>query len=184
MSPPAADTERAQRFADLYDSAYQDVLRFVRRRTAPDAAEDVVHETFLIAWRRFDRVPLALDEARAWLFGTARNCLLSDGRARMRREQLGVRIAVDAPPSAADADPSFRLDLVAAWERLEPGQQEVLALTVWEELPSSLAGAVLGISAAAYRIRLHRARVALRRLLEPDAATNSDSVPAPREKHA
>ncbi|WP_446754323.1 sigma factor-like helix-turn-helix DNA-binding protein [Glutamicibacter sp. BSL13] len=63
--------------------------------------------------------------------------------------------------------------MVAAWHRLRPLDQEVLALAIWEELHSSKAGQVLGISSAAYRLRLHRARKSLRRMLDASASPNS-----------
>ena len=173
MSAPLIVPNREQRFADLYDTAYADVLRFVQRRSAVDVAEDITHEAFLVAWRRFDNIPATTDSARAWLFGVARNCLLSDRRSRERYELLGVRIAgtMTTPEDQGTEAVSIRLDLIAAWQRLSTTQQEVLSLALWEELPATAAGRVLGISAAAYRIRLHRARNALR--------GNLDTTPTP-----
>lgn len=168
MSPP--EQSREQRFARLYDQTHADVLRFVQRRAAPDHVEDVVSEAYLIAWRRFDDVPARLDEARAWLFGTTRNCLLNSRRGQARREALGVQVA-ETTQRTSDADEadvtSRRVDLAAAWRRLRPEEQEVLSLAIWEDLTSPQAGRVLGISSTAYRLRLHRARHALRRQLEP-----------------
>ncbi|NCT90350.1 sigma-70 family RNA polymerase sigma factor [Cellulomonas sp. APG4] len=173
---------REERFADLYDATYADVLRFVQRRAGPGRAEDVVHEAFLVAWRRLDDVPPRPDDARAWLFGTARRCLLNDRRGEARRDALMVRIAT-APSSAEQLtadDVARHVDLAAAWRRLTADEQEVLALAVWEDLPSPQAGRVLGISAVAYRLRLHRARRRLRRLLDPEpapGATTAGSAP-------
>ena len=48
--------EREQRFRDVYDAAYADLLRFVRRRVHPTHAEDVVGDVMLVAWRRLDDV--------------------------------------------------------------------------------------------------------------------------------
>ncbi|PPF72643.1 RNA polymerase subunit sigma-70 [Pseudoclavibacter sp. Z016] len=163
------ETDRAQRFSALYDDAYLDVLRFITRRTNNDNGEDVAHEVFLTAWRRFDDVPTYRDEARAWLFGTARNCLLREWRELGRREELGARVSdveLNRPSNDESRLADARLDLATAWQRLEPAHQEVLSLAIWEQLPSSLAGTVLGISAQSYRIRLHRARAALRQYLD------------------
>ncbi|MFI6513799.1 RNA polymerase sigma factor [Streptosporangium sp. NPDC050855] len=55
----------------MYRREYVDVLRFVQRRTEPDRAEDVVHEAFVVAWRRIDEIPPRPLDARAWLFVTA-----------------------------------------------------------------------------------------------------------------
>lgn len=65
-------------------------------------------------------------------------------------------------------------DLAAAWQRLQPVHQESISLTAWDGLTGAEAAAVLGISPVAYRIRLTRARKALRALLDstPPATLN------------
>lgn len=164
MSPPqprTADTAE-QRFRALYADVHADVLRFVRRR--------------------FDDAPRRLDAQRAWVFGIARNCLLTARRGSGRREALAVRVT----DAAADAgaltttphdDVVAGLDLAAAWRRLAPAEQEVLALTVFEDLTSAQAALVLGTTPTGYRLRLMRARRALRsRLADGDDAAE----PAPR----
>lgn len=165
-SPPAA----AARFRSAYEATYADVLRFVQRRVPHDRAEDVVAETMLVAWRRVDALPADLDSQRAWLFGIARNCLLNDRRGARRGEALAVRIAstVSPPTAASDtaAEVDHRVDLARAWAALGPAEQEVLALTVFDGLDSACAGEVLQISAGAYRLRLSRARRALRAHLD------------------
>ncbi len=177
MSPPPV-ADREERFRDLYRDTYADVLRFVRRRTDDDHAEDVVHEAFVVAWRRMRDLPPTRDAQRAWLFGVARGCLLNDRRASTRRGALGVRLAAQPEPMlpAPDEQTAARSDLAAAWRRLTPDQQEVLSLLLWEDLPSADAGRVLGISPVAYRLRLHRARTALRRLLALDEGADTDAA--------
>ena len=173
MSPPARDTLRASRFRSLYETSHADVVRFARRRAGPDVAEDVAHEAFLVAWRRLDDIPVDHGAARAWLFTAARNCLLNDRRGAARRDALPIRLAsdrIDGGADSADGEVSLRLDLQAAWPRLDPAHQEALSLAIWDDLSSTEAGRVLGISGAAYRIRLHRARSALRRLIELPAS--------------
>jgi RNA polymerase sigma-70 factor (ECF subfamily) len=175
--------EREERFRALYTAHHLDVLRFVARRADPDAAEDVVAEAFLVAWRRLDDAPRRPDDVRAWLFGVARHCLLNAGRGRARRESLAVRVAVvrssgDDVLHEAD-DVAARLDLSAAWRRLTVAEQEVLALTVFEDLTSPQAGAVLGIPAAAYRLRLMRARRSLRRHLDAGERAGSPESAVP-----
>jgi RNA polymerase sigma-70 factor (ECF subfamily) len=73
--------------------------------------------------------------------------------------------AAGLPEAAAEAPGSRRvLDALAA---LPEKEREVLMLTAWEELSGSEAARVLGCSATAYRIRLHRARRRLRERLDP-----------------
>ncbi|MFC7486137.1 RNA polymerase sigma factor [Knoellia sp. CPCC 206453] len=181
MSTPAA--AREQRFRALYADHYDHVLRFVARRSSPASAEDVVAEAFLVAWRRLDDVPTRVGEALPWLYAVARNCLLNSARATGRQGALAVRIA-DAGPSDAhhthlDTDHiARRVDLATAWQRLTDAEQEVLALAIWEDLPSPAAARVLGTTAAAYRLRLSRARRTLRRHLDP-TDTPVRALPAP-----
>lgn len=166
-APTAPDRERT--FTSLYEAVYPDLLRFVQRRTRPELAEDVVADVFLVAWRRLDELPPRHDDARAWLFGVARNTLLNAGRGEQRREALGVRIAAagphDAAPGPADGVVD-RVDLSRAWNRLPAAHQEVLALAVFEELTGPQAAAVLGTTPVAFRLRLGRARRALRQHLD------------------
>jgi len=169
--PPSSGDSAASAFAAMYRREQPDVLRFIERRLIPpDAAraEDLAQETFLTAWRRWDDVPADPPGARAWLFTVARNCLLNEYQTHKRKAALQVRIAANAQLSipGPEADTTQQLGLAAAWQTLTPADQEVIALTVWENLTSAQAGQVLGISGATYRIRLHRARNALRKTLE------------------
>lgn len=158
--PPTAE----DRYSDLFRSTYPLVLAFVRRRGVSDA-EAVVAETFTIAWRRFDVVPRDPDVAKAWLFQTARHCMMNAARTERRRDALGVRAAEAVVLPSVESDAVARLDLSRAWNSLPPDAQEALALTYFDGLTSEQAGQVLGISAVAYRARLSRARRALDRLL-------------------
>lgn len=181
MGTTRSSKEREARFAALYATTYGDVLRFVQRRTEPHRAEDVTHEAFMAAWRRLDDLPREPGDARAWLYGTARNCLLNDQRSRARQGALEVRIASHIPEFLDPEDDlvALQVDLAAAWSRVRPEDREVLSLAVWENLTSPQAGRVLGISAAAYRIRLHRARQSLHRALRhraPDYSTLEELI--------
>lgn len=163
-----SEIDREDAFRALYEAVYPDLLRFVQRRTGPERAEDVVAEAFLVVWRRFDDVPRHHDDARAWTFGIARKVLLNDHRGERRRSALGVRLADIAVAPSADAMESAvsRVDLAVAWRQLSETHQEALALAVFEELAAPHAAAVLGISPVAFRLRLTRARRALRQQLQ------------------
>jgi RNA polymerase sigma factor (sigma-70 family) len=149
----------ADAFRDVFTTHYDDLVRFVRRRTDHDHGEDIVEETFLTLWQQRAMPP----HVRPWLFATARNLMLNAHRGHRRREALAVRIAGALEPATADharaAD--LRMDLVAAWRRLSAADQEVLALALWEDLPAAEAAEVLGCSKAAYLMRLSRAKARL-----------------------
>ncbi len=151
---------RRERFEELYDSCYRPVLGYVRRRTdSIDDARDVVSETFLAAWRRLDEVPRG-DQARLWLFGTARKVLANHHRGRQRFQQLSERIQrepvgdhVDVGVGGGEA-----VLIAAAFGRLSEPDQEVLILAGWEQLDAGQIAEVLGCARANARLRLHRAR--------------------------
>jgi RNA polymerase sigma-70 factor (ECF subfamily) len=163
--------DREARFRALYADAYTDVLRFAQRRVHRSHAEDVTADAFLVAWRRLDDAPNKPDDVRAWLFGIARHCLLNTLRGQGRRDALAVRVAETVPSAhlaeGLDADPVAQgIELAAAWRRLSETDQEALSLTVFEDLSSVQAARVLGITPVSYRLRLLRARRALRRQLD------------------
>jgi RNA polymerase sigma factor (sigma-70 family) len=146
---------RRERFEQIYRANYEAILGYARRRTAPDEAADILAETFLVAWRRLDAVPDG-EAARLWLYGTARRVLANHERARRRRGRLDARLREAREVTAAPS--GDRATLAAAFGRLSEQEREVLSLAGWEGLDAKQIGAVLGCSANAARIRLHRAR--------------------------
>ena len=154
---------RRDRFEHLYRSNYEAILGYARRRSGPDEAADVLAETFLVAWRRLDRVPEG-DAARLWLYATARRVLANNERARRRRGRLDARLRESSPNATAAT--GERGVLAAAFANLSAQDRELLSLAGWEGLDAKQIGTVLGCSANAARIRLHRARRRLASELE------------------
>jgi RNA polymerase sigma-70 factor (ECF subfamily) len=160
------------------------VLGYALRRTDnTDDAADVLAETFLTAWRRLDDVPPG-DQARLWLYGTARRVLANHRRGERRRLALADRLRGEL--AASYRQPEFAgglAEIAAAFRRLPAADQEVLALAGWEGLAPGDIATVVGCSGNAARIRLHRARRRLAAELDrvrpdPDArrahVTNGD----------
>ncbi|PPB49884.1 RNA polymerase subunit sigma-70 [Arthrobacter pityocampae] len=179
MSDSSPPPGRADAFRVLYQAVYPDLLRFVQRRTDTDSAEDMVADACLVLWRRFAEAPGNQDDARAWAFGITRNILLNAHRGEQRRQALGIRLTdtITEPCSSSHEDlVSIRVDLSRAWHLLSEVHQEALGLAVFEELSAPHAAVVLGISPVAFRLRLSRARRALRLLL--------DHLPHPTGVHA
>jgi RNA polymerase sigma factor (sigma-70 family) len=160
LSPPdTAETQRRQRFEELYAAHRVCLLGYALRRTdSTDDAADVLAETFLAAWRRLDDVP-AGDQARLWLYGTARRVLANHRRGQRRRLALAYRLRADLASSYRPPDhDGGAADVAAAFRRLSQADQDVLALAGWEGLDPGQIAAVIGCSRNAVRIRLHRAR--------------------------
>ena len=144
---------RAERFERLYTTHYASVLAYALRRAPRTEADDVVAETFAVAWRRLGDVP---DDARPWLYEVARRVLANRRRAEARRMALVDRLR----------------------QALPEHEREALALVAWEGLSTGAAARAAGCSEVAMRVRLHRARRRLRRAL--DRADRSASNPATR----
>ncbi|MBB5895527.1 RNA polymerase sigma factor [Kutzneria kofuensis] len=179
MRNPSRGPCREARFTSLYEAAYADLLRFAQRRVHATHAEDVVAESFLVAWRRLDDLPSRRDDARAWLFGIARGVILNTHRGAERQRALAVKLADVPTGSAADADADLvarQIDISRAWQRLSDVHQEALALAVLDGLNAPQAAAVLGVSPLAFRLRLSRARHALRLSLDHPAGSPATPV--------
>jgi RNA polymerase sigma factor (sigma-70 family) len=156
-----------QRFRALYGAHYAAVTGYARRRVpVPSDAQDVVSETFTIAWRRLPEVPDG-EAALPWLYGVARRVLANQRRGNQRRADLSVRVrgqggaSVDVEAQVVAGDE--RRLLLAALSRLRESDQELLRLAVWEELPHREIAGVVGCSESSVAVRLHRARTRLGR---------------------
>ena len=151
---------RRRRFELLAPGWIEAMRRYLARRTDPATADDVLSETLLVCWRRLDEVP---EDHLPWVYAVARNCLANAERGRRRQERLVASIsAVDPPAQAVDGPGEGDDDLAAALEGLRTEDAELLRLWAWEDLTPAQIAVVLGISANAASIRLHRAKQKLR----------------------
>ena len=159
---PACEAPARERFEALWDAHYHDIYAFALRRLAdPDAARDAAAETFLVTWRRLDS---PITATRPWLFGVANKIVANALRTQRRKLALQARLIHSyREPTAALGDPAD--EVVAAFNRLRPGDRELLSLVVWEELTPSEAAQALGIPTAKFSVRLHRAKKRLRKEL-------------------
>ncbi len=165
-------SEREERFEDLYRRHQRSVLAYAFRRADRAEALDVAADTFLVAWRRIDEVPSG-DEALLWLYGTARRVLSNHRRsltraASLREKLAGLRSESSPTPETVVVRRVEDEEMLLAVERLRPDDQEVLRLTVWEELPRDQVAAVLGTSQQAVRQRLYRITKQLARRLREE----------------
>jgi RNA polymerase sigma-70 factor, ECF subfamily len=188
LSPTIPENARSDRLRIIYEANYVAILGYALRRVPRDDAADVVAETFSVAWRRLDEVPEG-DEARLWLYGTARRVLANQARARRRRERLTDRLRDEARDQVSPDPSEMHASgaIAAAFERLSGEDRELLGLVAWEGLEASEVARVLGCSRNAVRIRLHRARLRLARELDRGEASKPRQGPAhlsdPRETY-
>jgi RNA polymerase sigma factor (sigma-70 family) len=171
-------------FGDLYDRHARAVYNFCFRRTADWAqAEDVVSEVFLVAWRRRRDVRLVTGSGSSlpWLLGVAVNVLRNGARSGRRGAAAISRLDGSA------SEPDFSDDLVGRLadqeqmrrvlevvERLQPHEQDVLALCGWAGLSYEEGAVALGVPVGTVRSRLSRAREHLRELIAAGGHDISD----------
>lgn len=152
------------------------LYRFARRLTRDDAlAEDVLQDTFLTAVRRIGDWR-GKGTCRGWLYAIARSQVLMARRRKVGEPeafdeveagaelpQLGLEAGWGAPmdPEALSARLEERALFERALGRLSGPEREVIALRDLEGLSGEDTAQALGLSLAAMKSRLHRARLAL-----------------------
>ncbi|WP_144118640.1 sigma-70 family RNA polymerase sigma factor [Catellatospora sichuanensis] len=158
----AGDREAFDRLYRLYRPG---LIGFVFRQVGDrHTAEDVVQETFLVAWRDLAKLRDP-DVFRTWLFSIAYRRAMS-AAARVAPAPLpDPALLVDDTPGrhpeqAAEQREAYELVWAAA-HGLEPRQRAVLELNVRWDLSSREIGEVLGVGTAHAAVLVHRSRTAL-----------------------
>ncbi|NNU27134.1 sigma-70 family RNA polymerase sigma factor [Isoptericola sp. JC619] len=169
MGRPGEDA--AARLAVLWDAHAVRVHAYLLRHTDPDTAQDLLSETFLVAWRRVDDVP---EHALPWLLVVARNLRRSTARAQVRRRELDTELTRLQAAAPADDTPEHlateRDTLLRGLAALTDREREAILLVAWDGLSPTQAADVAGCSTTALHVRLHRAR---RRLKAATDSTDS-----------
>lgn len=155
-------------FDTVYDRYRARVLGFLLRLSKRrDVAEDLFQETWVKLARHATRLDEDTDLA-AWIFRVARNAWVSHCRWSMLDLSRLVALEEEAFPAAAPSDAEGRADAVRAVARMEralaslpAASREVLLLVAVEGFEQEQAAGILGISYAALRQRLARARAQL-----------------------
>ena len=156
-------------FAELFDRHADAIHRYLARRLGRDVAEDLLAETFAVAFARRRRYDLQRPEALPWLYGIATN--LVNGHRRDEARRLHA-LARTPPPDALEpmADvvaaqvtaAAARAALHAALAVLPRRQRDVVLLSAWADLDYQQMSEALGVPVGTVRSRLHRARGRLR----------------------
>jgi RNA polymerase sigma-70 factor, ECF subfamily len=165
MSGSRAGEPSTAAFEGLFDAHYRELRSFAARRLGDRSqVEDVLSETFAVAWRRRDSIP---ERALPWLFAVCSRVIANQERSARRRTRLLGRLAGSSGPAGGDPAEIVpgRSAISQAFAELSPRQREILMLVAWDGLSAEDAGRVLGCSAPAFRVRLHRARSELAKRL-------------------
>jgi RNA polymerase sigma-70 factor (ECF subfamily) len=157
-------------FEAVFVAYYDAVTRYAMRRVPDEAVHDIVSETFLTAWRRYDDMR---GDPLPWLLGIARRTSANHLRGSERRSALVERLGGEARTRSGGSEETDG-ELLAALALLTERDREALLLVAWDGLTNKQAATVVGCSVAAFAVRLHRARGRLRRALEDSRAGSVD----------
>jgi RNA polymerase sigma-70 factor (ECF subfamily) len=152
-------------FAEVYDGLAPRLLAFVRRR-APDeaSAEEIVQQTFLQMHLSRERYATGFP-VLPWAFAIARR-LRIDAHRRSKPESLGDEIERVPATDASQEETLERRRLVARLRRsldeLPENQREAFELVKLQGLSHARAALLLGTTATAMKLRVHRASQKLR----------------------
>ncbi|HUF85403.1 MAG TPA: sigma-70 family RNA polymerase sigma factor [Acidimicrobiia bacterium] len=168
-----ASIRQPAEFGEIFDRHGAAILRFLVRRVGPEAAEQLLGDTFRVAFERRVTFDPDRDSAAPWLYGIATNLLRRHRRSEGRRLRATARLAAGDDGGGADedrviaaADAEALLPAVAdAVLELPDAERDVLLLFAWEELGYDDIAAALDIPVGTVRSRLNRGRQKVRELL-------------------
>lgn len=164
--------QEPEQFTVLFRRHAPHIQRYVVRRLGPDAADDIVAETFLLAFRQRNGYDPARSDARPWLYGIATNLMGRHRRAEIRLYRALARTGADpvTEPFTDRVDDRVSADhasrqLATALARLFAGLRDTILLAAWSDLSYEEIAVALGVPIGTIRSRLSRARSKLRQIL-------------------
>jgi RNA polymerase sigma-70 factor (ECF subfamily) len=172
----------SERFATLFNRHHRPIHHYVARRLGTQAADDIVGETFLIAFRRRESYDLTRSHALPWLYSIATSLVARHRRDEERYLRALRRTGVDPLPEPL-ADQITRRVAAQGQERrlagaladLSQGDRDVLLLVAWGDLSYEETAEALSIPIGTVRSRLHRARRKVRKALGSDHSLHTSS---------
>lgn len=157
-----------QVFGEIYDRHASSILRYASRRAGEAVGEDVMSETFLLAFGQRHSFDNDRDDAGPWLFGIATNLLRRHHRAEARLLRASARTAVESrvddharTSELADAAAGVRA-LAGPIRRMSAVDRDTLLLYAWADLSYEQIALAMAVPVGTVRSRLNRARRLLR----------------------
>jgi RNA polymerase sigma-70 factor, ECF subfamily len=165
-------TGERESFETFFQARHRVIFAYLWRMTGEEeAANDLCQETFLRAWRQFERIRL-YDRPEAWLLRVATNLALN--YLRRRKGPVGGALPLDESIDPATSDPSWRFAVRDAVRgvlaELTPRQRAALILREAYGLTGDQLAQALGVSTPAAKMLLFRAREAFRARYERQEA--------------
>lgn len=157
-------------FAELFDRHAGVVGRYAARRLGMDAGEDILSETFLVAFARRKAFDTAWDSALPWLFGIASRLIRKHRATEAKHLRSSVESAhreehislgdLETTIARLDAEISTR-ELAPRIASLSAKDRETLLLYAWGDLTYEEVAAALGVPVGTVRSRINRVRIRL-----------------------
>ncbi|HUZ55955.1 MAG TPA: RNA polymerase sigma factor [Streptosporangiaceae bacterium] len=175
-----------EKFAVVFRRHVGAIQRYVTRRIGPGQADDVVAETFLVAFRQRAGYRDDGRDCLPWLYGIATNLVGRHWRTEVRQLRLLARTGAD-PVTEAFTDRvdaavtagSAKGRLAAALAGLPASQRDALLLVAWAGLSYDQAALAIGVPLGTVQSRVSRARRRLRQqLADLDPASRGEDEPA------
>ena len=148
-------------FSELYKKYAPDVYHFALYLSGERGeAEDITSETFVRAWASAE--PIRTATVKGYLFAIARNLFLQGLRRKSRHVALDENLRDPQAGPHAQAEQKAELSAVlAGLQRLPEIDRAALLMRAFDEMPYEEIARALGISLAAVKVKIHRARLAL-----------------------
>lgn len=143
----------------LWDEHYEEIQKFVRRRTKSDAdADDIVQNVFIKAYQGMSLLKEE-DKSRAWLFQIARNCIVDHYRKARRTEPLPetMQLAQEEPMDDGDSLEAAE-DMRSILSYLPEKYREALELADLKGMSQKQLSEYLNISYSGAKSRVQRGR--------------------------
>lgn len=134
------------------------ISRFITRRIQFDA-DDILNETFLIAWRKWDEVPKEVDNQRLWLYGTARRLIANKLRWKFRKDKFDYSIERLHDHAIVFTEQiGVNLAVREALSFISPDHREILMFVEWDGITTREVALILEIPETTVTKRLNAAR--------------------------
>jgi RNA polymerase sigma factor (sigma-70 family) len=166
----SASLRDPNRFRDVFERHYDDVRRYLQRRSGLETGEELAAQTFEEAFRNRTRFDPTYPDAGPWLMGIATNLLRHHYRAEAARLRALER-ATALASTVVEEDLAARVDaqmaahsLARALQEMSRGERDIVLLYAWADLTYAEIAHALQLPIGTVRSRLHRTRRRLREL--------------------
>lgn len=164
---------RSTTFHELYSLYAEDVYRFAHWLTGnPHDARDITSETFARVWTASEEP--RMDSVKAYLFTIARNLHRKQWRKASRLQELDEEMPdrLDTPAESVENKDEFR-QMWNAFQTLPELERTLLLLRAEDELSYEDIANATGLSVAAAKVRVFRARAKLAEILKTQTGQKS-----------